>query len=58
MKKSFITSGPDYTIEQGDLKMYNFAYPPGQDSGQPAHPLSLIRVADVLMKNHWYLSYS
>ena len=33
------------------------AYAPSEDSDQPGHPPSLIRVFAVCMKKHWVLSY-
>ena len=37
--------------------IYNLACLPGNYSDQPAHPLSLIRVFAVHMKNYWDLDY-
>ena len=35
----------------------NVACAPSEDSGQPGHPPSLIRVFDVSMKKFWVLNY-
>ena len=43
---------PARISEPGYSKMYKLACLPGQGSDQPAHPLSLIRVFAVCMKNH------
>ena len=42
-----------FLYKQGHSKVCNLACPPANDSDQPAHPLSLIRVFAVGLRNHW-----
>ena len=43
--------------EPGNSKKYNLACLPGEDSDQPEHPLSLIRVLVFHLKKQWTLGY-
>ena len=51
--------GLDWTIinEPSHDNINKVAYAPGEDSDQPGHPPSLIRVFAVRMKKAWVLSY-
>ena len=45
------------TFEPPHDKTYKMAWAPSEDSDQPGHPPSLIRVFAVRMKKAWVLSY-
>ena len=48
---------PLIAVEPGHSQVAKLACPPSEDSDQPAHPLSLIVVFAVCMKNHQDLGY-